>query len=199
MNLFLKILEWQVPTFIKKKKLEELFACTAAALECDAPSLRGLAYDECLREYALFTKRAVKESIEQGRDLRMVKDRLYQNAYQIGEELAKTFHITTMEDVMRMGRILYRTLAIDFRGTAQGEVTITQCYFSKFYSPQICQVISALDAGVFAGMSGGARLTFTQRITESSDRCRACLSLRTCRCDSENIGRSYSKKGVHQP
>jgi hypothetical protein len=175
MNLLLKILEWHIPTFIKKKKLEELFACTAAALECDAPSLRGVAYDECLRAYGLFTQREIEEAIEQGRDVRIVKDRLYQNAYQIGQELAKTFHLTTTEDVMGMGRILYRALAIDFHGTAQGKVTITQCYFSKFYSPQICHVMSALDAGVFAGMSGGARLTFTQRITEGGNCCRACL------------------------
>jgi hypothetical protein len=175
MNLFLKILEWHVPTFIKKKKLEELFACTAAAVDCDAPSLRGLSYKERLRAYALFTSREIKEFIEQGRDVRSLEERLYQNAYRIGQELAKTFHITTTKDVMCMGRILYRTLAIDFHGTAQGKVTITQCYFSKFYSPQICQVMSVLDAGVFAGMSGGARLTFTQRITEGGNCCRACL------------------------
>lgn len=175
MNMRLTILEWHVPAFIKKKKLEELFACTASALDCEAPSLRGRAYDECLREYALFTTREIEESIAQARDLETIKDRLYQNAYRLGAELAQSFHITTMQDVMRMGRILYRTLAIDFRGTAQGEVTITKCYFSKFYSSQICQVMSALDAGVVAGLSGGAQLVFTERITEGSDCCRACL------------------------
>ncbi len=74
---------------------------------------------------------------------------------------------------MVMGRILYRALKIDFRGISSGEIEISRCYFSQFYSPQICELISSLDEGILAGLAGDGRLTFSQRITEGRDCCKA--------------------------
>jgi len=155
----------------------ELFNCTALAFECGIPQLEGLSFDECLEKYALFTKEEVEKSIQQGNDLQTIKNRLYQNAFRLGEKLRKRFHVTTIEEVMTMSRILYRTMEIEFHGTVQGEITINRCFFSRYYSRQVCQVISSLDEGVIAGLSGGGQLIFSERITEGKDCCKACLVL----------------------
>ncbi|MCE5251603.1 hypothetical protein LLG96_15450 [bacterium] len=177
MNLLLRIMQIYIPTFIKKRKIEELFNCTALAFECNIPQVDGLSFDECLEMYALFTKEVVERSIQQGNDMQIIKKRLYQNAFRLGEQIRKRFHVTTIEEVMTMSRILYRALKIEFHMTVQRDVTIKRCFFSRFYSSQVCQVISSLDEGVIAGLSGGGKLIFSGRITEGKDCCKACLVL----------------------
>jgi len=56
-------------------------------------------------------------------------------------------------------------------------VTVKRCYFSQFYSGSVCDLISALDDGVFSGLSGGGRLVFSERLTEGNACCRAKLRL----------------------
>lgn len=180
MNALLTFCAAHLPAWYKRRKLGELFAATAAAFEADMPNLQDLAYDECLRAYALFTAGQVQTAIAQQRDLDAIRLRLYHNAYQIGADLARTFRVKTTEDAMRAGQILYKLLGIEFRGTAQGDITIAQCYFSAFYSGQTCRIMSGLDAGVFAGLTHGAQLNFAQRITEGSPQCRACLRSGGC-------------------
>lgn len=178
MKLPLIILHIYTPMFIKKKALEELFHYTAVAFECEVPKLEGLSFNECLLKYALFTKEEAEKSIQLGHDLQAIKKQLYQNAYQLGEKFRKRFRITTTEEVMSVGKIFYRILGIEFHGTVQGDITISRCFFSQFYSRQVCQVISSLDEGVVAGLSGGGQLVFTQRITESRDCCKADFVLK---------------------
>jgi len=54
-------------------------------------------------------------------------------------------------------------------------VIIKYCGFSRFYTGRVCRLISALDGGTFAGLSGGGKLEFSQRITEGHDCCRGRL------------------------
>lgn len=174
MNLLVRTIQVHVPAFIRRKKLLELFDLTAAAFRGEAPVLEGLGYEECLLQYAQFTRQEAEKAIQQGCD-REAKGRLYQSALQMGQNLRKSFRISTTADAMDMARILYRGLRIDFSGTSQGEITIRRCFFSQFYSSVVCDVISALDSGVMAGLAGGGQLVFSQRITEGKDCCKACL------------------------
>jgi hypothetical protein len=75
--------------------------------------------------------------------------------------------------VMDIGRVLYRILDIDLQGDARGEVVISRCYFSRFYSAEVCRLMSAMDRGLFAGLSNGGELTFSSRITQGQPCCRA--------------------------
>lgn len=59
---------------------------------------------------------------------------------------------------------------------AYGEIVVTDCYFSRYYTPEQCAVMSSVDSGIIAGLCGGGTLTFTERITEGCRRCRACFS-----------------------
>ena len=178
MNVLLKIAQIYIPTWIKKAKLKELLDCTAAAFDCPVPSFNNLSYDDCLVKYAEFTREEAEKALRSGHELRQITQRLYHNAYQLGQNLRQCFHVTTAQDVMTMSRILYQGLRIDFQGTIHGEITISQCFFSQFYSSQVCQVISSLDQGVLAGLAGGGQLVFFQRITEGQTCCKAHFTMK---------------------
>ena len=178
MNILSKILPHNLPVFIREEILAELFEATADAFKCPAPVHDHLSYDECLRTYALFTREQAERALQAGRDVSAIKTQLYQNAYPLGAKLRKWFGIDTMEEVMELGQILYRAIGIEIQGDAQGDVTVRRCYFSQFYSGPVCDLISALDDGVFSGLSDGGRLTFSERLTERRECCRAKLQLR---------------------
>jgi hypothetical protein len=180
MNLLVKILPHNLPVFIREEILAALFEATADAFECPAPALDHLSYDECLLSYALFTREQAEKALQTGRDIPAIKTRLYQNAYPLGERLHKWFAVDQVEEVMELGQILYQAIGVEIQGDIQGDVMVKRCYFSKFYTGPVCDLISALDDGVFSGLSGGGRLAFSERLTEGRDYCKATLS----RCET---------------
>jgi hypothetical protein len=177
MNILLKILPRNLPAFIRKEILAELFEATADAFECPVPAHDHLSYDACLRTYALFTREQAEKALQAGRDIPAIKTQLYQNAYPLSAKLRKWFGVDSMEEMMELGQILYRAIGVEIQGNTQGNVTVKRCYFSQFYSGAVCDLISALDDGVFSGLSGGGRLAFSQRLTEGWECCRAKLQL----------------------
>ena len=94
-----------------------------------------------------------------------VKQRLYLNASLLAKNIRKNLRSSGVADVMKIGRLVYRILNIDFRGNNDGEVIIQKCFFSSFYSSDVCRLISSLDEGLMEGFSGGT-FRFSQRITE---------------------------------
>lgn len=177
MNIAVKLLQQYTPTFVKKWALHDLFVATAAAFGCTAPPDKGLAYRACLRLYARFTQGQVEAMIRDGCDLAAVEQRLYEDARQLGEKYARLLHIRSQAEMMVVGRLLYGMLEIDFQSDAQGDVVIRRCYFSPFYTGPICRVMSAMDRGLFAGLSQGGQLCFAARITEGAPCCLARFTL----------------------
>jgi hypothetical protein len=175
MSLLLEILPHNLPAFIRREILAALFEATADAFECPTPAHDHLPYDECLRTYALFTREQAEKALQAGRDVPAIKTQLYQNAYPLGGKLRKWFGVDRTEEVMELGQILYRAIGVEIQGEPQGDVTVKRCYFSQFYSGPVCDLISALDDGVFSGLSGGGRLVFSERLTEGRECCRAKL------------------------
>lgn len=173
MRAYLKLLQLYFPAFLKKKKLTRLFSITGNAFGCEAPSTRGLTFEQCLERYALFTKQQAELFLEKPSDIDSIKDKLFQGAYQLGTDLKREFHIVSSAEVLLMMKIIYGLLGIDFKNTSENEIMMERCFFSRYYSPEICQVISALDEGLAAGLSGGGKLCFFQRITEGKSCCRA--------------------------
>ncbi|KUG02785.1 hypothetical protein ASZ90_019861 [hydrocarbon metagenome] len=173
MNVVLGLLQLYFPGFIKKKKLIHLINITANAFGCDAPPTKGLTFEQVLQKYALFTKQQAEIQLKDPSNIDHVKHKLYQEAYQLGRELRQEFGITTPKEVMLMSRTIYNILGIDFSSNPENEVIIKRCFFSQYYSPEVCQVISSLDEGLAAGLSDGGNLCFYQRITEGHNCCRA--------------------------
>ncbi|AHF09312.1 MAG: hypothetical protein J5Y07_05895 [Dehalobacter sp.] len=170
--MLLKIIQRCLPEWIKRKKLKELFRLTADAFQSELPELKGLSSAALLPQYTLFTKEQAENHLQSGRPLEQVKQRLYQNAYRFGRNLRKTLHIGTWEEAVTALKVIYQLIGIDFQCDRQGEIIIRQCYFSSYYSGEVCKLISALDEGLAAGLSGGGRLCFQHRITEGNECCK---------------------------
>jgi hypothetical protein len=175
-NVALAILKIYVPGPHKKRLLGELYEATARAFGATPPDLRGLSYAALLESYATFTRSEAGRLLEEGSREAAVPENLYKNAYALGLRLRQALGIRSLRHALKASRILYKTLRIDFEGTPAGEVTIRSCYFSRFYTSAICRVVSSIDAGVAAGLSGGGRLEFSQRITDGRDCCLARLT-----------------------
>ncbi len=175
MGILLSLAEIYIPGFIRRRELERLFAATADGFGTSMPSTGGLDFHECLRTYALFTKEKAKEAIQK-RNESEVKHGLYRNAYHLGQGLRGELGVSSARDAMRLARLVYNIVEIDFKGSEQGEVVINRCFFSSFYSPKVCGIISSIDAGMLSGLTGGGRLNFQQRLTEGAGCCLARLS-----------------------
>jgi hypothetical protein len=176
MNLALEALEIYVPPGLKKRLLRELYRATAQALSQSPPHLGRLSYRDLLESYAVFTKNEAIKLLDGRGPVDAAKDRLYRNAFALGERLRKRLRPRSTREVFVLSRILYGILGISFEG-GEDEVIIRRCYFSPFYTADVCRLVSAIDAGVAAGLSGGGRLEFSQRITDGADCCRARLVL----------------------
>lgn len=176
MSLLVSVLQIHTPDYVKKRALMQLFSYTAAAFEAEVPPVAGLDWQESLAKYARFTQTLAEQRLRDGREVEAVAQRLYRNAVAMGQLHSKWLRLGTVADVMVIGRVLYRILATDFRGDARGEVVINRCYFSRFYSYEVCRLMSAMDRGLFAGLSNGGELAFSSRITEGQPCCRAHFS-----------------------
>jgi hypothetical protein len=175
MGFLLTLATLYVPRPIRKQKLQMLFQATADAFQTAVPYTGTLSYEECLRAYAQFTREQADITIERDRESE-VRPRLFQNACRIGRQLKAGFRVNAT-DVMRMGAVVYKILGIDFRADPEGNIVITRCLFSTCYSSRVCELISSLDEGLLAGLAGGGKLTFHQRITEGAECCRAHLEM----------------------
>ena len=173
MSLLVSAMQIYMPQSVKKTALAQLFMATATAFEVEVPPLAGLDYEDCLAQYARFVQTLAELRLRDGREIEAVAQRLYRNAVEMGRLHSKWFRPCTVRDVMDIGRVFYRILDIDLQGNARGEGVISRCYFSRFYSAQVCRLMSAMDRGLFAGLSNGGGLTFTSRITEGQPCCRA--------------------------
>jgi hypothetical protein len=172
MNFVLRILKLHFPDSLKKRMLTELFDLTAQAFGVACPEIKSMSYRKMLEAYAVFTAGEAGRLSPNSPEWRAAKERLYENARSLGTKLRKTLRLRDPRDILEMSRILYQMLGIDFIGLSDGEVVIRRCFFSRFYTAAVCRVISSLDEGVAAGLSGGGRLEFSGRITEGLDCCR---------------------------
>ena len=103
-------------------------------------------------------------------------DRLYQAAYAIGSRIRSITGFTDIKDLKRLVFFLYRNIGITMDGCLPGEITVSGCYFGRLYTPRECALMSYMDSGIIAGLFGGGKLVFTERISEGCGRCTAHFS-----------------------
>jgi hypothetical protein len=165
-----------LPLGARRGEIERLFARTAAAFGSPVPPPRTRGAGGRLREYALFTRDSAEEALGGKGNLRALDNRLFGAALALGSGYRLRLRVRGTRDAMAAARLIYRGLGIDFRGSAEGKVVIRRCAFAAVYTPRVCALISALDRGLLAGLTGGGVLEFRQRITEGADSCRACFT-----------------------
>jgi hypothetical protein len=177
MNLRLKAaaLTSGVP-FVKSRGLVEIGRLAADAFESEYPTWKKLSYPEQLGQFARFTKQEAEKALASGVSLQTLRGRLRDNARRFGRKIRRILRLTSPEEVMAAARILYRVIRIDLEGTSRGEIVVRKCFFSSVYSPRVCELISALDEGILAGLADGGELRFMERLSEGKNCCRAQFS-----------------------
>jgi len=173
MNLRLWLARTYLPAGLKKKKLAALFRLTARAFDVNPPPADGLSLRRMRRLYAEFSRAGAERALADPSGAAEAERRLFDGAFDLGRAIRDELHVATAAEVMTAARVLYRGLGIDFKGWASGDIVIGRCYFEPHYSASICRLMSRLDAGVLAGLAGGGRLEFSERLTEGAACCRA--------------------------
>ena len=173
MGILVGALGAYTPECVRGWALGRLTAATAEAFGAQAPPLAGLGADARLAAYARFTRAQAEAWLSAGRDVEALEGRLFRAAGELGGQCRAWLRPRTTRDVLAGARLLYRLLDIDLRRDAGGEVTVARCYFSRYYSAEVCRLMSAMDRGLLAGLSGGGELAFSARITEGQPCCRA--------------------------
>ena len=169
-----------MPFGIRRLALERLFARTAAAFGTPVPPPRTRGPGGRLLEYTCFTRAQAEEALRRGEDLVALDRRLHRAAYGLGASYRVQLGVRSISGAMAAARLIYWNLGVDFQGSPDGEVVIRRCGFARYYTPQVCALISALDRGLMAGLAHGGDLQFRQRITEGAASCRACLEGASC-------------------
>jgi hypothetical protein len=160
---------------MERRALRRLFEVTAAAFGQDPGDLRGLDRRALLDRYASFTRRYADQVLAGGQSDR-VSGVMWNDAYLLGTSLRRRLRVRRREEELRAARLVYRIIGIDLRADGCGCVTVARCAFAERYSPQVCRLMSSLDAGLIAGLTRGGRLMFSERITEGRPQCLALIS-----------------------
>lgn len=183
MSLILNLLYIYTPAGIKKNKIYGLFKITADAFEIKMPEsdFNKVSTEKLLVKYALFTKAEAEKFLKTyGNDrdkLTGLQNRLYEKSYAMGKEIRKNLKIKGPEEAVKALKLIYRIIKINFKKEKNGVVEIDKCFFSSYYDSYVCDLISSLDKGIAAGVSGDCRLEFFQRITDGKNCCKAFFDI----------------------
>lgn len=128
---------------------------------------------EALSAYAACTRDWMKSTAKEPDALR--RD-MYRKSLRMGRLLRGLTFFLGDAGHTRLVFALYKGIGIDMRGALPGSIEVRSCYFSSYYTPGMCALISAMDDGIVSGIMGGGRLTFARRITEGCGCCRANLT-----------------------
>ena len=153
-----------------------LMNTTAAAFRTDpvpVPVRPGGAA-KALDTYASFTKHCLENlHLTQPADRERLFERLFHYSLALGRKVRALTGLTDSCDLQRLVFLLYRCIGIRMNGQLPGTVTVAECFFSRFYTPAQCALMSGMDSGITAGICGSGKLRFHQRITQGCAVCRA--------------------------
>lgn len=175
-------LEGNMPEGLKRKQLQILADLAAESFGAPKIRLSGTA-EEALEQYAAFTCRCMEEKEAD-------ESRLFRDAQRLGSKIRKITGLTDAGDADRLIILLYQNIGI--RMMIDTDITVSECYFSRFYTPEQCRIMSNVDSGIISGIRGGGGISFQRRITEGCDRCKACFDQ-----NGEISDREISNGGNH--
>lgn len=175
MSLRLALAELYLPTPLRRAGLNELAAAAATAYDCGRPQWRRRSYSDRLQEFAYFTASRAAMASAKGRG-DATKAHLRQEAAEVGRRLRRRLGVGSHDDALRALRLLYRQIGIELLTPDCARIEMTSCLFSRFYDPVTCRIMSAMDEGIVAGLTGGWQLRFEARLTEGARSCVASLA-----------------------
>lgn len=155
----------------RRIELQLLMNLTARALGKPARRTWTLSNDDALRVYAEYTRDHLSAGVDDA-----VLQRMAAEACKVGRRLRRVLFLRRQHDIERLTVALYRNIGITLEGHLPGALCFRKCFFSRYYTPELCLAASALDEGLMRGLSGGGELRFRQRITEGCATCIATFS-----------------------
>lgn len=175
MNLRLLLLRLHVPASVRRAALRDLIGATARAFEQQAPDTERLTEPELMATMIGCSRSWAEGAIRAGVDLDRLDHRMFREASDLGRRARQHLHVASEADGLAAARILYGVIGIDFRPLGTREVSIPRCAFARAYVPEVCRVLSSMDSGLVAGLTGARGLRFTERITEGAAACHALV------------------------
>ena len=159
-------------SLFRRIELQLLMNLTAHALGQKPKRIWTLPNAKALRVYADFTS----SNLQAGADEPLL-ERMHTEAYKMGRLLRRLFLINNEARAQQLIVALYRNIGIKLSFESSRQLCFHRCYFSRFYTPQVCKAASALDDGIIRGILGleSEHLHFSQRITEGCKYCKAQL------------------------
>src|SRR5579864_2120373 len=115
MNLAGRLLLLYVPEPVRRRAIAELFDATAGAFGASPPRRSRASVDQLLHRYARCTAEWANRALTSGRDLSVIRARLYRAASVIGDRLRTRTGVSSRGDALRIARAVYGMLHIDFR------------------------------------------------------------------------------------
>jgi hypothetical protein len=177
MSLRLFLLERHLPFAVRRRMLQQLVQTTADAFGVPQPTMPDVRDGAFVRAYAQFTRTEADRVGVDSSAGAAIRDRLYAGAHGMGRSFRRWAGIRTPTEAVRALRLIYDAIGIELHADlATRTVTVGRCAFSDAYTPAVCHFVSALDAGVFHGVSGTWSVAFTDRITEGAGACHGRLT-----------------------
>ena len=175
MNLRLLLLRQHVPASVRRAVLRDLIAATARAFERRPPDTAGSSEPELTAHMIECSRSWAEEALRTGADLDRLDRRMFREASRLGRHARRRLHVSSEADGLAAAQILYGSIGIDFRPRGTREVSIPRCAFACAYVPDVCRLMSSMDSGLIAGLTGARGLRFTERITEGAAACHALV------------------------
>ena len=176
MSLRVRLVPDPLPEIARRRLVRALFCATVDAFGQEMPDVRGRSSAELLDAYVARSDELVRAILDDPYRRRHAESRLFANTEHLGKRVRRGIGIRSATDALEVARRLYAAIGIDLRGAAPTRVVVTRCAFASRYSPDVCAVMSAADAGLFSGLTAGVRLTFVDRITSGAPACVATLT-----------------------
>jgi hypothetical protein len=174
MNVRLSLLHRHLPGVIRRSVLRDLIAATARAFERHPPDTARLTAPELMAHVIESSRSWAEEAIRTGADLDRLDRRMFSEALELGRRVRRRLHVTSEAEGLDAARIVYGAIGIDFR-PRRSEVVVPTCAFAAAYTPDVCRLMSSMDSGLIAGLTGANGLRFTERLTEGAVACRASV------------------------
>lgn len=175
MSVRLTLLRLHLPALVRRAALRELIAAIARGFERPCPAMRGLSGDELLACAIDVSHRWSEDALGGIADRTEVEGRLFSEALALGRRAKRRLRIRTEEEGLAAAGVLYEAIGIELRAVRAGAIVVPRCAFARTYGPGVCELMSAMDSGLIAGLTGAAGLRFIERLTEGAPACRALV------------------------
>jgi len=175
-SLRTRLLPDRVPAPVRRVAIRSLFRATADAFGAAMPDLHGSSADAILATYARYTDELARDALDEPHRRQIVERRLHANMERLGRRVRGALGVRTTREALDVAHKLYRLIGIDLTGDDRGQVVVARCAFASVYSPEVCSLMSAADAGLLVGLTGGRELAFTARLTGGAPACLATLT-----------------------